>query len=176
MGRMTAAAFRPRRRRDLGVGGVAIEGMDAETLICETIHRFTELERALEMNWIADEETCRRVGWWLVSRTGTAFRIGHLLLRLTALDGYLLPPPEFQLSRQTEPTQKQMVGAPLIHPWGIQLFQSGDVPASWKLSGTVYHREWPEPRLVSRLLYLHLEKKMALTEAGWVKLGKRMHS
>ena len=56
MGRMTAAAFRPRRRRDLGVGGVAIEGMDAETLICEAIHRFTELERALEMNWIADEE------------------------------------------------------------------------------------------------------------------------
>ena len=172
---MTATAPRP-RPQSLGVRGIAYEGMDAETLICEAIHRFESIESVLDIDWQPDAATCQRVGWWLVSRTGTAFRIGHRLLRLTAPGGYLLPPPEFRLSRQTEPTHEQMFDAPLIHPWGIQLWQSGTSPAYWRVSGTVYHREWPKPRLVSRLLYLHREKKMALTEAGWVKLGKRMHS
>lgn len=172
---MTATKNRA-RRRSLGVCGIAIEGMDRESLIIEAIHLYQDVERVLDIHWEPDDATCRRVGWWLASRTGTAFRIGHQLLRLTAPEGYLLPPPEFRLSCQTEPTHEEMFDAPLIHPWGIQLWQSGDVPAYWRVSGTVYHREWPEPRLVSRLLYLHREKKMALTARGWVKLGRRMHS
>ena len=40
--------------------------MDRESLRIEAIHRCEDIERALGFDWIADDETCRRVGWWLV--------------------------------------------------------------------------------------------------------------
>lgn len=171
---MTAIALR-RRRRSLGVPRhISIESMDRESLLVEAIHRCEDIERALSIYWTADDETCRRVGWWLVRITGTLFRIGRRLLELSTPGGALLPPREFRMCRETEPTVEELVAAPMLQPWSLILFQSGSVPAFWKLGGTVYHPEHDCVWVWTRLLYLHREKSMARTDEGWLKLGKRM--
>lgn len=109
----------------------------------------------------------------MAGKTGTDFRIGRRLLQLLAPGGYLLPPTEFRLSRVTQPTEQQMFQAPFIHPWRIELWQSGSTPAEWRVNGSVYHPDW-EPRIWSRLLYLNLAYGMALTDDGWVRLGRRI--
>ncbi len=101
------------------------------------------------------------------------FRIGRRLLQLLSPDGYLMPPPEFRLSRQTEPTEQEMFEAPIVTPWRVELWQSGSTPAEWRVNGSVYHTDW-EPRIWSRLLYLNRDKAMALTVDGWVRLGRRI--
>jgi hypothetical protein len=148
--------------------------MDRESLIIEAISRDPDNEGALSINWQPDDETCRRVGWHLVKNTGTRFHIGRRLLELTIPGGALLPPNEFQLCRQTEPSDGEMFAAPLLQPWSLILFQSGSSPGYWRLGGTVYHRDHDCAWLTTRLLYLNRAKKMARTDEGWVKLGKRM--
>lgn len=171
---MTAIALR-RRRRSLGVPRrVSIESMDRESLLCEAIMRDPDIESALDIDWIADDETCRRVGWHLVSNTGTLFHLGRRLLELTAPGGALLPPLEFRMCLQTEPTEKEMFAAPMLQPWSLIQFQSGSSPAYWRLGGTVYHPEHDCTWVWTRLLYLHRDKAMAMTTEGWVKLGRRM--
>lgn len=171
---MTAIALR-RRRRSLGVPRrISIESMDRESLLCEAILRDPDIERALSIYWIADDETCRRVGWHLVANTGTPFQIGRRLLELSSPGGALLPPREFRMYRETEPTEEEQWTAPLLQPWSLILFQSGSVPAYWSLGGTVYHPDHECVWVWTRLLYLHREKAMASTTEGWVKLGKRM--
>lgn len=171
---MTAIALR-RRRHCLGVPRrVSIEGMDRESLICEAIHRCEDIERALDIDWKPDDETCRRVGWWLVRNTGTMFHIGRRLLELTTPGGALLPPPEYRMCRETEPTEQETYSAALLQPFSLILFQSGSSPALWKLGGTIYHPEHDVQWVWTRLLYLHREKQMARTTDGWVRLGKRM--
>ncbi|RVP47347.1 hypothetical protein [Sinorhizobium medicae] len=148
--------------------------MDRESLLVEAIHRCRDIEHALDIDWQPDDETCRRVGWWLVRNTGTLFHMGRRLLELTAPGGALLPPPEFQLCRETEPTEEELFAAPMLQPWSLILFQTGSRPAMWKLGGTAYHRGHDCVWIWTRLLYLHREKSMARTDEGWVKLGKRM--
>lgn len=165
------------KRRPLGIRPtVTVAGMDREDLIVEAIHRVPELEDALSLDWIADDETCRRVGWSLVKRIGTTFRVGRRLLELSAPGGYLLPPPEYRMCLATEPTDGEMFTAAMLQPWSIVLWQSGDSPAEWQVGGTVYHPFLPCERRWWRLLYLNRDKKMARTNDGWVKLGRRMHS
>jgi hypothetical protein len=61
---MTAIALRRRRRESLGVPRrISIEGMDRESLLCEAILRDPDIETALDIDWIDDDETCRHVGW-----------------------------------------------------------------------------------------------------------------
>lgn len=171
---MTAIALR-RRRCNLAVPRrVSIEAMDRESLLCEAIQRDPDIERALSIYWIADDETCRRVGWHLVANTGTLFHIGRRLLELTTPGGALLPPPAFRMCRETEPSDEEMFAAPMLQPWSLILFQSGNAPAFWSLGGIVYHPDHDCVRVWTRLLYLHREKSMARTEEGWVRLGKRM--
>ncbi|RVG70868.1 hypothetical protein [Sinorhizobium meliloti] len=171
---MTAFAHR-RRRHSLGVPRrVSVESMDRESLICEAILRCEDIERALDIHWQPDDETCRRVGWWLVKYTGTPFHVGRRLLELSIPGGALLPPPEFQLCRETEPTDEEMLTAPMLQPWSLILFQTGSRPAVWRLGGTVYHRDYYCRWVWTRLLYLNREKAMARTDEGWVRLGKRM--
>jgi hypothetical protein len=171
---MTAIALR-RRRRSLSVPlRVSIEGMDRESLLCEAILLDESIERALSIDWIEDDETCRRVGWHLVRHTGTLFHIGRRLLELTAPGGALVPPLEFQLCRETEPTEEEMFAVPMLQPWSLILFQTGSSPAYWRLGGTVYHPEHDCTWVWTRLLYLHRDKSMARTVDGWLKLGKRM--
>lgn len=171
---MTAISFR-RRRESLGVPRrISIEGMDRESLVCEAILLDPEIERALPIFWEPDDETCRRVGWWLVRHTGTLFHVGRRLLELSSPGGALLPPFEFQLCRETEPTEEEQRSAPMLHPWSLLLFQSGSSPAYWRLGGTVYHPDHDCVWVTTRLLYLHREKQMAMTTNGWVRLGKRM--
>ncbi|MFT4163368.1 hypothetical protein [Shinella sp.] len=171
---MTAIALR-RRRRSLGVPRrISIEGMDRESLICEAILRCADIERALSIDWIDDDETCRRIGWLLVRYTGSLFHIGRRLLELTAPGGALLPPTEFRMCLETEPTVEEMDAAPMLQPWSLILFQTGSSPAFWKLGGTVYHPEHDCTWVWTRLLYLHRDKSMARTDEGWVKLGRRM--
>ncbi|KSV85566.1 hypothetical protein N181_23185 [Sinorhizobium fredii USDA 205] len=163
------------RRRPLGIRPrVSIESMDRESLICEAILRDREVERALSIIWEPDDETCRRVGWHLVANTGTLFHIGRRLLELSTPGGALLPPPEYRMCRATEPTEEDMFAAPMLQPWSLLLFQSGSLPAFWKLGGTVHHRDHACTWIWARLLYLHREKSMARTTDGWVRLGKRM--
>ncbi|AVA21953.1 hypothetical protein NXC24_CH02316 [Rhizobium sp. NXC24] len=170
---MTAQSLR--RRRPLGIRPrVSVEGMDRESLICEAILRDEDTERALSTNWEPDDETCRRVGWWLVKHTGTLFHVGRRLLELTSPGGALLPPPEYRMCRDTEPTDEEQWSAPMLQPWSLILFQSGSLPAVWRLGGTVYHRDHDCVWVWTRLLYLHREKQMARTDEGWIKLGKRM--
>lgn len=174
MGTMTAIPLR-RRRRSLGVPRrVSIESMDRESLLCEAILLDSEIETALDIDWIADDETCRRVSWHLVKHTGTLFHIGRRLLELTSPGGALLPPPEFRLCLQTEPTVEEMHAAPMLQPWSLLLFQTGSQPAYWRLGGTVYHPDHDCTWVTTRLLYLNRDKAMALTTDGWVRLGKRM--
>jgi hypothetical protein len=171
---MTAIALR-RRRRSLGVPRrVSIESMDRESLLVEAIHRCEDIERALSIYWTADDETCRRVGWYLVRHTGTLFHIGRRLLELTAPGGALVPPAEFQMCLATEPTEEEQWSAPMLQPWSLILFQSGSAPAFWSLGGIVYHPAHDCVRVWTRLLYLHREKQMARTTEGWVKLGRRV--
>lgn len=171
---MTAIALR-RRRHSLGVPRrISIESMDRESLICEAILRCEDIERALSIDWIDDDETCSRVGWHLVKHTGSLFHIGRRLLELTSPGCALLPPPEFRLCRETEPTVEEMDAAPVLQPWSLLLFQSGSSPAYWRLGGTVYHPDHDCVWVTTRLLYLHREKQMAMTTNGWVRLGKRM--
>jgi hypothetical protein len=126
---MTAPAHR-RRRNSLGVPRrIPIESMDRESLICEAILRDEDIDRALDINWVADDETCLRVGWWLVKHTGSLFHIGRRLLELSTTAGALLPPPEFRLCLETEPTEAEQFSAPLLQPWSLILFQSGSQPA-----------------------------------------------
>lgn len=171
---MTAPALR-RRRSSLGVPRrVSIVSMDRESLLCEAIHRCEDIESALSIDWTDDDETCRRVGWHLVRHTGTLFHIGRRLLELTHPGGALLPPLQFQLCIETEPTEEEQWAAPMLQPWSLILFQSGSVPAYWSLGGTVYHPDHDCVWVWTRLLYLNREKQMARTDEGWVRLGKRM--
>lgn len=171
---MTAIALR-RRRRSLGVPRhISIESMDRESLLCEAILLDESIERALSIYWTDDDETCRRVGWHLVSNTGTRFHIGRRLLELASPGGALLPPPEFRLCLETEPTVEEMDAAPLLQPWSLLLFQTGNRPAIWKLGGTIYHPDHDCVWVWTRLLYLNREKQMARTTDGWIQLGKRM--
>ncbi|MDX1216272.1 hypothetical protein GOL99_12080 [Sinorhizobium medicae] len=164
-----------RRRRSLGVPRhVSIETMDRESLICEAILRDEDIERALSIYWEPDDETCRRVGWHLVKHTGSLFHLGRRLLELSTPGGALLPPKEFRLSLGTEPTDEEQWSAPMLQPWSLILFQSGSLPAFWKLGGTIYHPEHDVQWVWTRLLYLHRDKAMARTTEGWVKLGRRM--
>lgn len=165
-----------KRRRRFGHATVTVEGMDREDLIVEAIHRAPELEGVISLDWVADDETCRRVGWALVKHTGTPFRVGRRLLELSAPGGYLLPPPQFRLCVDIEPTDEQMFTAAMLQPWSIILWQTDDRPAEWQLGGTVYHPSMQCDRRWWRLLFLHREKKMARTPDGWLKLGRRMHS
>ena len=163
------------RRGSLGVPrGICIQGMDRESLIVEAIHRDEDIENALEIGWSADDETCRRVGWHLVKHTGTLFHIGRRLLELTFPGGALLPPLEFRLCRETEPTDEEMFTAPMLQPWSLILFQTCSLPAYWRLGGTVYHPDHDCVWVTTRLLYLNRDKSMANTSEGWLRLGKRM--
>lgn len=165
------------KRRTLGIRPtVTVEGMDREDLIVEAIHRVPELEDAISLDWQPDDETCRRVGWLLVKHSGTTFRVGRRLLELSAPGGYLLPPPAYRMCLETEPTGEEMFTAAMLQPWAVTLWQSGDRPAEWQLGGVVYHPFLPCEWRWWRLLYLHREKKMARTDDGWMKLGRRMHS
>jgi hypothetical protein len=171
---MSAIPLR-RRRSSLGVPQrVSIEGMDLESLLCEAIFRDKETERALSVVWESDDETCRRVGWHLVKYTGSLFYIGRRLLELTSPGGALLPPPEFRLCREIEPTEDKIFSASLLQPWSRILFQTGHAPAFWRLGGTVYHPDHACAWVWTRLLCLHRDKRMARTTDGWVRLGKRM--
>ncbi|MCV3768895.1 hypothetical protein [Rhizobium sp. TRM95796] len=164
-----------RRRQSLGVPNrVSIESMDRESLLCEAIMRDKEVERTLSVVWESDDETCRRIGWHLVKNTGMLFHVGRRLLELTSPGSALLPPPEFRLCRETEPTDDEIFSAPLLQPWSLLLFQSGSSPAYWRLGGTVYHPDHDCVWVTARLLYLNRDKAMAQTAEGWVRLGKRM--
>lgn len=164
------------KKRQFGHRRVTVEAMDREDLIVEAISRAPELEEVLGIDWLADDETCRRVGWQLVKYTGTTFRVGRRLLGLSAPGGYLLPPPAYRMCVDIEPTDEEMFTAALLQPWAVTLWQSGDRPAEWQLGGTVYHPSMQCDRRWWRLLFLHREKKMARTPDGWLKLGRRMHS
>ncbi len=170
---LTAAqrAFRRHKWGSLNVGE-----MDIETAICEAVNRCPELESMLDINWVADRETARHVGWAIVKHTGVIFQLGRRLLELATPDGYPMPPMEFRLSRETEPTPEEMYRAPMLHPWSLVLFQSGERPAEWQLSGTVYHPQWDCSTEWFRLLYLHRDKRMAYTDRGWFRLGRRFAS
>jgi hypothetical protein len=163
----------PRRRLGLPPVTVHVEFMDREDLVIAALTRCRDIETFLDLHAFDDDETCRRIGWHMASRTGTDFRIGRRLLQLLSPGGYLMPPPEFRLSRATEPTEDEMFQAPFIQPWSIQLWQSGSTPAKWRINGSAYHKDWG-PRIWSRLLYLNRPKSMALTGVGWVKLGRRI--
>ncbi|NKQ80344.1 hypothetical protein C3Y90_23725 [Rhizobium sp. UPM1134] len=148
--------------------------MDRESLICEAILRDEDIERALDIDWVADDETCLRVGWWLVKHTGTLFHVGRRLLELSTPGGALLPPPEYRMCRETEPTEEELFSAPMLQPWSLILFQTGSRPAVWRLGGSVYHPDHECCWIWTKLLFLHREKRMARTDEGWVRLGKRM--
>lgn len=169
MARLTVA------RRRFGVrAGLHVDSLDREQLVTESLIRMgCQLIEYLDLSDFDDENMIRRMGWQMAQRTGTDFRIGRRLLQLLAPGGYLMPPIEFRLSRQTEPTDEEKYQAPIITPWSAHLWQSGEAPAEWRINGSVYHKGW-EPRIWSRLLYLHREKSMALTSEGWVRLGKRI--
>lgn len=161
------------RRFGLPPPTIHVESMDREDLVMAALTRCRDIETVLDLHAFDDNETCRKIGWHLASMTGTDFRIGRRLLQLLAKDGYLMPPPEFRLSRVSEPTDEEMFRAPFIQPYRIELWQSGSTPAEWRINGSVYHAEWP-PRIWSRLLYLNRPKAMALTDDGWVRLGRRI--
>lgn len=163
----------PRRRFGLPPA-LDVECFDREQLVTESLIRIgcAEID-ALDLHDFDDDTTARRIGWHMASKTGTDFRIGRRLLQTLAPNGYLMPPPEFRLSRVTEPTEVEMHRAPFVTPWSVQLWQSGSTPAEWRVNGSVYHVDW-EPRLWSRLLCLNREKSMALTMDGWVRLGRRI--
>lgn len=163
----------PRRRFGPPPVTIHVESMDREDLVIAALTRCRDIEEVLDIHGYDDDETVRRIGWHMAQRTGTDFRIGRRILQLLSPDDYLLPPPEFRLSRVTEPTELEMYRAPFVTPWSVQLWQSGSTPAEWRINGTVYHPRW-EPRIWTRLLYLHREQSMALTDDGWIRLGRRI--
>jgi hypothetical protein len=163
----------PRRRLGLPPPTIHVESMTREDLVIAALTRCRDIETLLDLYGFDDDATVERIGWLMAQRTGTEFRIGRRLLQLLAPDGYLMPPPEFQLVRVTEPTDEEIYAAPFVTPWRVELWQSGSSPAEWRVSGSVYHPQW-EPRIWSRLLYLNREKRMALTDEGWVRLGRRI--
>ncbi len=165
-----------RRRLGLPPATVHVESMDREDLVIYALSHCRDIEAALELydlKGFDDPGTVRQIGWHLASKTGTVFRAGRRLLQLLSKDGYLLPPKEFRLSRVTEPTEMEMFQAPFIQPYRIELWQSGSTPAEWRINGSVYHKDWG-PRIGSRLLYLNRPYGMALTDEGWVRLGRRI--
>ncbi|MBV2184835.1 MAG: hypothetical protein KUL88_09890 [Rhizobium sp.] len=162
-----------RRRLGLPPPTIHVESMDRTDLVIAALTRCRDIETVLDLHAFDDDATVRTIGWHMATKTGTDFRIGRRLLQLLSPGGYLLPLLEFRLSRQTEPTELEMFQAPIVTPYRIELWQSGSSPAEWRINGSVYHLRW-EPRIWSRLLYLHREKSMALTDEGWVKLGKRI--
>ena len=163
----------PRRRLGLPPPTIHVESLDRTDLVIAALTRCRDIETVLHLHAFDDDATVRTIGWHMATKTGTDFRIGRRLLQLLSPGGYLMPPPEFRLSRVTEPTEEQVYQAPFVTPWSVQLWQSGNAPAEWRVNGSVYHRDW-EPRIWSRLLYLNCEKAMALTAEGWVKLGRRI--
>lgn len=162
-------------RRHIGPQPVPlpVESMGRSDLVIAALTRCPDIETVLDAYDVDDDETVSRIGWLLASRTGTDFRIGRRILQILSPDGYLLPLKEFRLSRVTEPTEQEMLQAPTVTPWRVELWQSGSTPAEWRVNGTVYHRDW-EPRIWSRLLYLNHPWAMALTDDGWVRLGRRI--
>jgi len=162
-----------RRRLGLAPPTIQVESMDRDDLVIAALTRCRDIERVFDLNAFDDDETCRKIGWHMAAKTGTDFRIGRRLLQLLSPGGYLMPPPEFRLSRVTEPTEQEMHEAPFIQPWSVQLWQSGSSPAEWRVNGSAYHPAW-DPRIWSRLLYLNRPKAMALTAEGWVRLGRRI--
>lgn len=163
----------PRRCLGLAPPTIHVESMDRTDLVIAALTRCRDIETVLDLHAFDDDATCTKIGWHMATKTGTDFRIGRRLLQLLSPGGYLMPPPEFRLSRVTEPTEQEMFEAPFITPYSIQLWQSGNAPAEWRINGSVYHAEWP-PRIWSRLLYLARPWGMALTDDGWVKLGRRI--
>lgn len=166
---MTAA----RRRFGLSPTTVHVESMDRLDLVIAALTRCPDIDPVLDPDDLHDDETCRKIGWFMATRTGTDFRIGRRLLQLLSPDGHLLPPEEFRLSRRTEPTEEEIYAAPFATPYSIELWQSGSTPAEWRVNGSVCHKEWPT-RIWSRLLYLHGPKSMALTAEGWMRLGRKI--
>ena len=164
---MTAA----RRRFGLPPTTVHVESMDRLDLVIAALTRRPDIDTVLNFDDLHDEETCRKIGWFMAARTGTDFRIGRRLLQLLAPGGYLLPPKEFRLSRVTEPTKEEMHMAPLVMPCSIELWQSGSTPAEWRVGGSICYEDRPR-RIWSRLLYLNRAQSMAVTDEGWVRLGK----
>ena len=163
----------PRCRLGQAPTTIHVESMDRTDLVIAALTRCRDIESVLELYGFDDDETCRKIGWHMASKTGTDFRIGRRLLQLLSKDGYLMPPQEFRLSRQTEPTDDEVYRAPFVTPFRIELWQSGSTPAEWRINGSVYHKDW-EPRIWSRLLYLNRPKAMALTDNGWFRLGRRI--
>lgn len=171
MGAMTDTAA----RRRFGLWpSIHVESLDREQLVTECLIRIQAHEvAALDLFDFDADNTAAKLGWHMASKTGTDFRIGRSLLQLLAAGGYLLPPPEYRLCRETEPTEEEVHRAPFVTPWSIQLWQSGSAPAEWRVNGTVYHPD-REPRIWTRVLYYNRQYSMALTDDGWVKLGRRI--
>ncbi len=163
----------PRRRFGLPPVTLHVDSMTVDDLVSEFLRRQPDMVEVLDLYDFGADETVRRIGWHMASKTGTDFRIGRRILQLMSKDGYLMPPPEFRLSRETEPTEQEMFRAPIVTPYKIELWQSGSKPAEWRIHGSVYHRDW-EPRIWSRLLYLNRVWGMALTDNGWIRLGRRI--
>lgn len=163
----------PRRRFGLRPT-LHVESLDREQLVTESLVRIHAAEVvSLDLCDFDDDETCRKIAWHMAGKTGTDFRIGRRLLQLLSPDGYLMPPAEFRLSRHPAPTEIEMFQAPIVTPYRINLWQSGSTPAEWRVNGSVYHKDW-EPRIWSRLLYLARPWGIALTDDGWVRLGRRI--
>ncbi|CUW87572.1 hypothetical protein [Agrobacterium genomosp. 2] len=166
----------PRRRFGLPPVTLHVESLDRVDLVIAALDRCPDIERAVDFYGLDPfdiDPTVVQIGWIMAAKTGTDFRIGRRILQLLSPDGYLMPPLEFRLSRQTEPTEIEMYEAPFITPFRIELWQSGLSPAEWRINGSVYHPAW-DPRIWSRLLYLNRPKAMALTDDGWIKLGRRI--
>lgn len=153
-----------------------VESMDIDDLVIAALTRCRDVEQLLyrcDLVDFDDPDTLRCIGNHMAAKTGIAFRIGRRILQLLSPGGYLMPPPEFRLSRQTEPTEQEMFEAPIVTPYRVDLWQSGGTPAEWRINGTVYHRDWG-PRIWSRILYLNRPYGMTLTDEGWVRLGRRI--
>ncbi|OCW56250.1 hypothetical protein [Hoeflea olei] len=166
----------PRRRFGLPPVRIDVESMDLEELLAAALERCPDIENAVDFYGLDPfdiDPTLIQVGWHMAAKTGTDFRIGRRLLQLLSPDGYLMPPPEFRLSRVTEPTEDEMFKAPIVTPWRVELWQSGSSPAEWRVNGSVYHKNWG-PRIWSRVLYLNRAWGMALTDDGWIRLGRRI--
>lgn len=172
MGAMTA----PRRRFGLPPLTLHVESLDLEALVAAALERCPEIEKAVDFYGLDPfdiDPTVVQIGWLMTAKTGTNFRIGRRILQLMSPGGYLMPPPEFRLSRQTEPREEDMFEAPIVTPLRVELWQSGSTPAEWRVNGSVYHRDWG-PRIWSRLLYLNRAWGMALTDDGWIRLGRKI--
>ena len=121
------------RARLVLVAAVVAAGLWATVWSWRTVRgRALDIERALSIYWESDDETCRRVGWHLVRYTGTLFHLGRRLLELTSPGGALLPPREFRMCRESEPSDEEMFAAPMLQPWSLTLFQTGSSPCGFE--------------------------------------------